>query len=406
MTKDLTAPGASGNPSGNPSDVTAVVAQQPDYTRYFSDQAGHVWLNTAHQGPMPEAAVRAAVGAAHEKATPYRIPDAAFTERPEELRALLADFVGGRPDEIVLGDSTSHGLNLIAYGLPMRAGDEVLCVEGDYPATVLPWLAQRQRGAGVRFVRRDRHGRLDPERVRRALAPRTRVLAVTWVDSFTGAAADLRALGEICHTAGVLLVVNGSQAVGARPVDVAATPVDALVSCGYKWMCGPYGTGFAWLSPALTELLDPRRVYWLAQQRGRGLEHMRSYTIENRGVRGLDVFCPADFLDTAAWTSAVGLLGGLGVHNIHAHGQRLVQRLLDAVDPELYEVVGPQEPEERSGLVVLAGRRGPVDGAVSALAAAGVHVAVREGNIRLSPHLFNTGEHIDRALEVLNSPDD
>ena len=383
---------------------TGPAAQQPHYARYFSDQAGHVWLNTAHQGPMPEAAVRAAVRAAHEKAAPHLIPDAAFTERPEKLRALLAEFVGGRPDEIVLGDSTSHGLNLIAYGLPWRAGDEVLCVEGDYPATVLPWLAQRQRGVGVRFVRRDRQGRLDPERVRNALTARTRVLAVTWVDSFTGAAADLRALGEICHAAGALVVVNGSQAVGARPVDVADGSVDALVSCGYKWMCGPYGTGFAWLDPALTGLLDPRRVYWLAQQRGRGLEHMRTYTVEDLGVRAFDVFCPADFLDTAAWTSSIELLGGLGAAAVHAHGQRLVQRLLDGVDQELCEVVGPQVPHERSGLVVIARRHGTAEATAGALAAADVHVAVREGNIRLSPHLFNTGEHIDRALEVLNSP--
>ncbi|QPP07014.1 aminotransferase class V-fold PLP-dependent enzyme [Streptomyces bathyalis] len=387
-------------------DESGVAAQQPDYARYFSDQAGHVWLNTAHQGPMPEAAVHAAVEAAREKATPHLIPDAAFTERPERLRALLAEFVGGRPDEIVLGDSTSHGMNLVAYGLPWRDGDEVLCVEGDYPATVLPWLAQRQRGVSVRFVRRGPDGRLDPERVRQALTARTRVMAVTWVDSFTGAAADLRALGEICHAAGALLVVNGSQAVGARPVDVAGTPVDALASCGYKWMCGPYGTGFAWLDPALTELLDPRRVYWLAQQRGRGLEHMRTYTIEDLGVRALDVFCPADFLDTAAWTSSVELLGGFGVHGIHAHGQRLVQQLLDGVDRDLYEVVGPQTPEERSNLVVLARSRGSVEIAAAALTAANVHVAVREGNIRLSPHLFNTCEHIDRALEVLNSAHD
>ena len=282
----------------------------------------------------------------------------------------------------------------------------MLCVEGDYPATVLPWLAQRRRGVNVRFVRRGPYGRLDPEEVRQALTARTRVMAVTWVDSFTGAAADLRALGEICHAAGALLVVNGSQAVGARPVDVSGTPVDALVSCGYKWMCGPYGTGFAWLDPALTELLDPRRVYWLAQQRGRGLEHMRTYTIEDLGVRALDVFCPADFLDTAAWTSSVELLGSLGVHDIHAHGQSLVQRLLDGVDRDLYDVVGPQESEQRSNLVVLGRSRGSAEGTAAALTAAGVHVAVREGNIRLSPHLFNTFEHIDRALEVLNSPRD
>ncbi|WP_181765213.1 aminotransferase class V-fold PLP-dependent enzyme [Streptomyces albidus (ex Kaewkla and Franco 2022)] len=382
--------------------ATTERTQQRGWSAHFSDPGGHVWLNTAHQGPMPIAAVRAASEAAREKSAPHTIPDAAFNERPEKLRSLLAAFVGGRPDEIVLGDSTSHGLNLIAYGLSWRDEDEVLCVEGDYPATVLPWLAQQHHGVRVQFVQRDAQGRIDPGRVREAVTARTRVFALTWVDSFTGAAADLAELGRVCREAGVLFVVNGSQAVGARPVDVRATPVDALVSCGYKWMCGPYATGFTWLDPSLIGMIEPRRVHWLAQQRGRGLEHMRSYTIEDLGVRGMDVFCPADFLNTAAWTSSVELLAGLGAHAVNAHGQQLVQRLLDGLDQGLYEVVGPQASQERSGLVVLGHRRGRVEPTVAALTAEGVHVAVREGNIRLSPHLFNTFEDIDRALEVLN----
>jgi cysteine desulfurase / selenocysteine lyase len=380
-----------------------VQTQLPDCSAYFSDPAHHVWLNTAHQGPMPTAAVRAASEAAQEKSAPYRIPDAAFTERPERLRSMLAAFVGGSPEEIVLGDSTSHGLNVIAYGLSWRDGDEVLCVEGDYPATVLPWLAQQHHGVRVRFARRDRHGRIDPDRVRSSLTARTRVVALTWVDSFTGAAADLGALGEICRESGALFVVNGSQAVGARPVDVAATPVDALVSCGYKWMCGPYGTGFAWLDPALIRVIGTGRVYWLAQQRGRDLDHMRTYTIEDLGVRGLDVYCPADFLNTAAWMSSLELLDALGANAIHEHGQHLVQRLMDGLDQDLYEVVGPQAPHERSSLLVLGRRFGRADRTVESLSAEGIHVALREGNIRISPHVFNAYEHIDRALEVLNS---
>jgi cysteine desulfurase / selenocysteine lyase len=381
-------------------------ARLPDYTAHFGDQDGHVWLNTAHQGQMPTSAVRAACDAAQEKAAPHLIPDGAFTERPERLRALLAAFVGGSPEEIVLGDSTSHGLNAVAYGLGWQEGDEVLCVEGDYPATVLPWLAQRQHGVRVRFVPRGPYGLVDPERVRDAITPRTRVFALTWVDSFTGAAADLGSLGGICRAAGVLFVVNGSQAVGARPVDVASTPVDALVSCGYKWMCGPYGTGFAWLAPALLARIQPRRVYWLAQQRGRGLEHMRSYTIEDVGVRGLDVYCPAAFLNTAAWTSAVELLADIGSEAVHAHGQRLVQRLLDGIDRELYEPVGPAAQPQRSNLVVLRPRQGRADRTAALLEREGIHIAVREGNIRLAPHLCNTGQHVDRALEVLNCAPD
>ena len=88
----------------------------------------------------------------------------------------------------------------------------------------------------------------------------------------------------------MLFVVNASQALGACPIDVSATPVDAVVACGYKWLCGPYGTGFAWLHPDLLDRLRPQQAYWLAMQAGRGLDQMRETSVrDDLGVRAFDV---------------------------------------------------------------------------------------------------------------------
>lgn len=100
---------------------------------------GRVWLNTAHQGPLPRPAVHASAWAAELKAVPHQIGDDDFIQVPERLRALLARLVGSAPEQIVLGNSTSYGLHLVANGLPWRDGDEVLVIAGDYPATILPW---------------------------------------------------------------------------------------------------------------------------------------------------------------------------------------------------------------------------------------------------------------------------
>lgn len=215
---------------------------------HFSDFDGRVWLNTAHQGPLPLAAAAQASRAAQLKTAPHRTPDTDFTAVPERLRALLGDLVGADPEQVVLGDSTSAGLHLIANGLQWHAGDEVLVVAGDYPATVLPWLRLQHHGVLVHPIRPARNV-LTAADVTGAITDRTRVLAVTWVDSFTGHALDLHEIGELCRRRGVLLVVNASQALGARPLDVTATPVDAVVSCGYKWLCGPYATGLPGCTP-------------------------------------------------------------------------------------------------------------------------------------------------------------
>jgi cysteine desulfurase/selenocysteine lyase len=368
----------------------------------FGPFDGRAWLNTAHQGPLPRTAVTAVQSAVEMKIAPHRIPDDAFTEEPERLRRALASLVGGNSEEIVLGNSTSHGLHLVANGLTWRSGDEVLLLDGDYPATALPWLRLAEQGVQARWVRR-RAGALSVEELSAAITSRTRVLALTWVDSFTGHTADLEALGEVCRAADVLLVVNASQGIGARPLDVANTPIDAVVSCGYKWLCGPYGTGFTWLHPDLLAQLRPQQAYWLAMHAGRGLDQMRDTTLRHDlGVRAYDTFCTADFFDVLPFTAAVELILNVGVDVIAAHDQRLVHQLLAGLDAHCYRRISPAEGPSRSTLVVLDRIDGTAERRHKHLAANGVDVAFREGNLRLSPHLFNTTQDISRAIGLLH----
>lgn len=379
------------------SDVVAVAGAQ------FGPFEGRVWLNTAHQGPLPRQAVAAAGHAAALKAVPQRISDGDFAEVPERLRHLLARLVGGAPEQIVLGNSTSYGLHLVANGLPWREGDEVLVIEGDYPATILSWQRLACLGVAVRPLRPENG--LSAGELAAAIGPRTRVLAVTWVDSFSGRALDLHALGAVCRQAGVLLVVNASQALGARPINVTSTPVDAVACCGYKWLCGPYGTGFAWLHPDLLDRLRPQQAYWLAMQAGRGLDQMRDTAIrDDLGVRAFDVFCPASFATTLPWIASLDLLLGTGIDRIAGWDQHLVDRLLRGIDAGQYEVISPASGPARSTLVVLSRPDEHAAHRQRQLAEAGVDAAFREGNLRLSIHFFNTPADIDRALTALHAP--
>ena len=370
----------------------------------FGPFGGRVWFNTAHQGPLPRAAVIAAERAAALKAAPHRIGDDDFREVPERLRGLLAQLVGSSTEEIVLGDSTSHGLHLIANGLSWANRDEVLVVEGDYPATVLPWQRLARSGVQVRSLR-PQCGLLTAEEVAAAVSPRTRVLAVTWVDSFTGRTLDLFALGEACRKAGVLLVVNASQAIGARPIDVSTMPVDAVVSCGYKWLCCPYATGFSWLHPTLLDQLRPQQAYWLAMQAGRGLDQMRETVVrDDIGVRAFDVFCPANFATTLPWMASLELLLEIRIDRIAAWDQQLVDRLVDAIEPAEYQLISPARGSTRSTLVVLSRKDGTTEQRYHQLADSGIDAAYREGNLRLSVHLFNTMKQVDQALDALHAP--
>jgi len=363
-----------------------------------------IWLNSAHQGPLPRSAVAAAARAAEMKASPHRIADEEFGFVPERLRDLLGQLLHAPVEQIAIGNSTSYGMHLIANGLPWNDGDEVIVIAGDYPATVLPWL--RLSGRGVNTTTLHPAGEvLSADELMAAITVHTRVLAVTWVDSFTGRALDLNALGNVCRESGVLLVVNGSQAIGARPLDVTGLPIDAVVSCGYKWLCGPYATGFAWLHQNVLDRLRPQQAYWLAMQTGRGLDHMRDTTLRNDlGVRAFDVFCPANFLTVLPWIESLQLIVDTGVEAIANWDQRLVDLLIEGLDPELFRLVSPADGPSRSTLVVLESINGSSEQRHEQLARDGVDVAFREGNLRLSPHLFNTFEQIKVTLDALHEP--
>ncbi|MGH2702663.1 MAG: aminotransferase class V-fold PLP-dependent enzyme [Actinomycetota bacterium] len=371
--------------------------------RGFGDFGGRAWFNAAHQGPLPRVAARALIDQLEAKLQPASIADEDFARVPERLRDRVARLIGASADEIVLGNSTSYGLHLVANGLRWAPGDEVVVVEGDFPATILPWLGLERTGVVVRRLKCP-GGRLTPDLLEESLSPATRVVAVSWVNSFTGATIDAASIGRVCRGHDVWFVLNATQAVGARPLDVGELPVDAVVTCGFKWLCGPYGTGFAWLRRALLDTLDLNHSYWLARQTEPGLDFGqadRDAAERPEGGRRYDVFGTANFFNFVPWTAALDYLLELGVERIAAHDQALVQAIVDSLSPD-YELVSPRSGPDRSTLVMIEHRNGDRSEAVArALHQAGVDVAVRAGRIRLSPHLYNSESQVEQAIEVL-----
>lgn len=375
--------------------------------RRLSDAFGpfedRIWLNCAHQGPLPRPAVAAAEAALADKTAPARIADEAFWEVPERLRGQLSELVGGRPEEIALGNATSYGLNLLAQGIPLQDGDEVIVVQGDFPATVVPWLALAERGVRVRFIGGEQ-ARVDADVLEAAITPRTRVFCTSWVFSFFGHAVDLEPLGAVCRERDVIFIVNGSQALGARPLDVGAMPVDAVCCCGFKWLCGPYATGFAWISAPLLDRLDYPQPYWLAMQSGGDLNREVDYTlVEQRDGRAHDVYGTANFLNFLPWSAALEHLASFGIEAIAEHDQQLVERLLAGLDDERFELVSPRTGAERSTLVLFSHRDRRRNAHIhDALENESIDIALRNDNLRVAAHLYNDTEDIDRLLAVLN----
>jgi cysteine desulfurase/selenocysteine lyase len=367
----------------------------------FEFQPGCVWLNTAHQGRLPRRAAVALAEAVRWKLYPEMLATSQrFSEVPARLRRALARVLGAHEDEVVLANSASYGLHLVANGLELGAGDEVVVAANDFPSDILPWLSLRDRGVTVRMVE-PRDEVLSPDEVQAALTDRTRVVCLTWVHSFSGRVVDLEGVGRACRRRGAWFVVNGSQAVGAMPVRVRGLPVDALVGVGFKWLCGPYGTGVCWLRPELSEVLRPTKLYWLSALTAEDLAapSLDLGSITPRKTGRLDVFGTANFFNFVPFTAALELLLELGIDEVAAYVDGLVASLLAGIDRARFRLVSGEDV--RSPLVVLEPLQEAPGEVFERLAAAGVHVAHRRGRIRISPHLYNTPDEVNRALELL-----
>jgi selenocysteine lyase/cysteine desulfurase len=378
---------------------------QDDYHSDFGPFDGKVWLNCAHQGPLPRVAAQEAFEAIAWKIRPVELTAERFAAVPARLRLALGRLIGAPGDEIILGNSASYGLHLLANGLPWKAGDEILLVRGDFPSVLLPWLALEERGVRIRYVEPACH-LPDPEQLAAALTPRTRLFCTTWVHSFSGVACDLAALGALCQSNGTRFVVNASQALGARPFD-ASLPVDAVLGVGFKWLCGPYGTGFVWMRPEMLRSLTVHQAYWLAQMTADDLgkeDGEVSCPVGPPTARRCDVFGTANFFNFKPWAASLEYLLGVGIERIAVYDQQLVQHFVDRLDPAKFDLLSPREPTHRSTLIFISHKQRERNRLLHAhLRDNGIDVAYRRGMLRLAPHLHNTIDDINRALALLHA---
>jgi len=362
-----------------------------------------VWLNSAHQSALPRASADAAAEAVRWKARPWELTTERFTGVPAALRSALGRLIGAPADEIMLANGASFGLHTLALGLDLVAGDEVLVMRGDFPSNILPWRLREREGVVVRSLV-PAGAVLQPEEVAAAIGPRTRVVCLSWVHSFSGHALDTDAIGAICRAAGVTFVVNVTQALGVRAIDVVSAPVDALVDSGWKWLCGPYATGFFWVRPDLLARLRCRQAYWLSMQTADDLARAVEPALpEVWGPRQFEIFGTANFFNVVPFETSVRTLLDIGMAEVRRAVDGLVERFIAGLDARLFTLVSPPAGPLRSSLVVFAPREaGRTPEVHRRLLDEGIVTAHRRGNIRVSPHVYNTPAEIDLTLEKLH----
>lgn len=316
-----------------------------------------------------------------------------FDETAEEnifdnLRDAVSQLFSSKPSDIAGGSSSTELMSSLAWSiLPFLKGNKIISSNTAHPSTVYPWM-RIARFANMEFclARANEKGYIDPDEIINLIDERTTVVVVSHVEYRNGQVYDLKTLAEKVHKFGGYLVIDATQSAGQVPINVQETMVDAIVSSGYKWLCGPFGAALMYLSPSLQSKLDPGIVGW------RSHKVMWEFKVDR-----------LEYVDTAkrfeastmAYGCAIGLaeavkyLNSIGVERILEHNKYLASILSSNLQERGARVLSPEKDAERSSIISIDFPGMDTEKIAKKLNDSNVIISYRMGAIRVSPHLYN-----------------
>jgi selenocysteine lyase/cysteine desulfurase len=365
----------------------------------FEIPEGVAYLNCAYMSPQLRSVREIGERAVARKSRPWEITSDDFFDDAEKTRALFARLVGAEADGVALIPSVSYGIAVAAANVKVEPGEYILILEDQFPSNVYPWheLAKR-RGAKLITVPRPVDHDWTPA-VLSHLNEDTAVVAVPnchWTD---GSLLDLRRIGGRAREVGAALVVDGIQSLGAHPFDVAEVGPDFLVASAYKWLLGPYGVGFLYVGESY-RAGTPIEHNWINRRGSADFSRLVSYQDTFQpGARRYDVGERSNFVLLPMANEALRQILDWGVENVSKTIGELTALIEEEAKKRGIEAI-PAKRRARHMVGLKLGSAVPEDLATR-LAGEDIFVSLRGENVRLSPHLYNTAEDVDRLFAAL-----
>jgi selenocysteine lyase/cysteine desulfurase len=388
---------------------------EPSVKQWRDDTPGcanQIHFNNAGAGLMPRSVLEAIVAHLKREANfgAYEVADSA-QDAVADAYVSIAKLLGAEPRNVAVVENSTVAFFQALSAFDFKRGDVIVTTRNDYVSNQLAYLSlARRHGVELRRAADLPSGGVDPQSIKELLRdPHVRLLAVTWVPTNSGLMQPVEALGTIAEAAGVPYLVDGCQAVGQIPTDVVRLRCDFFSGTARKFLRGPRGIGFLYVSDRALErgdfplYIDMRGAHWASA----------------------DNFAPApDARRFENWEFAYSLVLGLGAAARYALGgdvERCGSRARDlaaALRSKLSRVSGIRvldRGKELAAIVTLQVADWDATELSQLLRTRGINTSasLREyavidmdekgaaSALRLSPHYYNTEEEVEKVVEEL-----
>ncbi len=355
------------------------------------------WLNAAYLGPLPNRTTEIGLAAVRRKANPWSITPVDFHTDVDRVKALYAQLIGAKPQEIAITPSTSYGIATIAANITLPAGKTVVVPAQEHTSAYHAWVrSARKSGANVRITARGANQSWG-EAIIGAIDVDTAVVSVPACHWSDGRRFDLPAIAEKARSVGALLVIDGTQSIGAWEFDVKTIDPDFVICSCYKWLLGPYTLAFLYAAPRWHGMepleLSPFNRVGVREAEG-NLEPLEELIPD---AARFDMGERSNFITLPMMVASLETLLSIGVPAIQANSDRINQAIADGAAR-----LGFHAPADRAPHLM--GLRNPAavgHAQNQILKQRKIYVSVRGDAYRISPHIYNDQGDVDLLLHGL-----
>ncbi len=362
------------------------------------------YLNTAYSGPLSKEAEQIGIDALKIKNTPYLVDGALFFEPAEKLKQEFATLIGAKnPQKIAIIPAVSYGIATVANNICLQEGDEVIVVGEQFPSNYYSWKRLTTKyNAKLTVVAAPNmeQGRAEQwnQDILAAINANTAVISMPNVHWADGAIFDLMAIRAKTKANNALMIIDGTQSVGALPINVEELKPDALICAGYKWLMGPYALGVAYYGPHFNNGI-PLEENWISRKNSEDFAGLVDYEDEYKpGAYRYSVGEMSNFNLVPMLTKTIEQLNEYGPEHIQNYCEKITAEAISDLR-EMHCFIEEDNFRAKHLFGVKLADNMDMEKLQAELKQHKIHVSVRGQYIRVSPNVFNTAEDLEKLVQ-------